>query len=196
MACSRLQRCFQPCPGCSFPPPRGRKPLAAFCLRGTTGRQGDPGLCACHDRSGEPELCTLENRIATFDQDGTLWVEHPIYTQAMFALDRVRVLAPAHPEWKNEEPFKAILSGDTEAMAHFTEKDWTEIVGATHAGMSTDEFLDDCQAMAGDGQASALQAALHRARLSADARGLGLSARQRVQHLHRDRRRPGVRARL
>jgi len=56
--------------------------------------------------------------------------------------NRVRVLAPAHPEWKNEEPFKAVLSGDLAAVAHFTEKDWTEIVGATHAGMSTDEFLD------------------------------------------------------
>ena len=89
-----------------------------------------------------PQFVPPARRIATFDQDGTLWVEHPIYTQAMFALDRVRVLAPAHPEWKNEEPFKAVLSGDLAAVAHFTEKDWTEIVGATHAGMSTDEFLD------------------------------------------------------
>jgi phosphoglycolate phosphatase-like HAD superfamily hydrolase len=89
-----------------------------------------------------PSYVPADDRVATFDQDGTLWVEHPIYTQAMFALDRVRVLAPAHPEWKNDEPFKTVLSGDLEAVGHFTEKDWTEIIGATHAGMSTDEFLD------------------------------------------------------
>ena len=53
-----------------------------------------------------------EDRIATFDQDGTLWVEHPLYGQAMFALDRVRALAPEHPEWKSQEPFAAVLSGD------------------------------------------------------------------------------------
>jgi haloacid dehalogenase-like hydrolase len=58
----------------------------------------------------------------------------------MFALDRVRVLAPQHPEWKSQEPFSVVLSGDLEKVTNFTEKDWTEIVGATHAGMSNDEF--------------------------------------------------------
>ena len=89
-----------------------------------------------------PNYVSPDNRVATFDQDGTLWVEHPIYTQAIFALDRVRVLAPAHPEWKNDEPFKTALSGDMAAVGHFTEKDWTEIIGATHTGMTTEEFLD------------------------------------------------------
>jgi phosphoglycolate phosphatase-like HAD superfamily hydrolase len=89
-----------------------------------------------------PSYVPPDDRVASFDQDGTLWVEHPIYTQAMFALDRVRVLAPAHPEWKNDEPFKTVLSGDLEAVGHFAEKDWTEIIGATHAGMTTDAFLD------------------------------------------------------
>jgi phosphoserine phosphatase len=81
-----------------------------------------------------------EDRIATFDQDGTLWAEQPLFTQAMFALDRVRALAPAHTEWKTEEPFKTVLSGDPGALGNLTEKDWTEIVGATHAGMSNEEF--------------------------------------------------------
>jgi phosphoglycolate phosphatase-like HAD superfamily hydrolase len=81
-----------------------------------------------------------EDRIATFDQDGTLWVEQPLFIQAMFALDRVRALAPAHPEWKTEEPFKTVLSGDPGALASLSEKDWTEIVGATHAGMSNEAF--------------------------------------------------------
>jgi hypothetical protein len=81
-----------------------------------------------------------EDRIATFDQDGTLWVEHPLYTQAVFALDRVRILAAQHPEWETHEPFKALLSRDANVSA-FTEKEWTEIIGVTHAGMSTEAFL-------------------------------------------------------
>ncbi len=82
------------------------------------------------------------DRIATFDNDGTLWVSHPLYTQAMFALDRVAALAPQHPEWKTEEPFKAVLAGDRAAMAKFTEGDWAKIVAATHAGMSTQAFVE------------------------------------------------------
>lgn len=82
-----------------------------------------------------------EDRIATFDQDGTLWVEHPLYTQAMFALDRVHMLAPQHPEWRNDEPFKAVLANDLPALAHFSERDWAEIIYVTHAGMSQEMFL-------------------------------------------------------
>jgi phosphoserine phosphatase len=83
-----------------------------------------------------------EDRIATFDQDGTLWVEHPIYTQAMFALDRVHTLAPQHPEWRSKDPFKAVLADDMASIGRFTERDWAEIVFATHAGMSQAAFLD------------------------------------------------------
>ncbi len=83
-----------------------------------------------------------EDRIAAFDQDGTLWVEHPLYTQAFFALDRVHEMAPKHPEWKSREPFKAVLANDLPALAHFSERDWAEIVFVTHAGMSQAEFLD------------------------------------------------------
>jgi hypothetical protein len=82
------------------------------------------------------------DRIATFDQDGTLWVEHPLYTQAFFALDRIHEMAPKHPEWKSREPFKAVLAGDLAALAHFSERDWAEIVFVTHAGISQAEFLD------------------------------------------------------
>jgi hypothetical protein len=81
-----------------------------------------------------------EDRIATFDQDGTTWVEHPLYGQGLFALDRLAEMAPDHPEWKDTEPFKAVLTGDHEAMAKFSEKDWLEIVAVTHAGMSTADF--------------------------------------------------------
>src|SRR5262249_2096823 len=79
-------------------------------------------------------------RIATFDNDGTLWVEQPMYTQLAFALDRVKSLAPQHPDWQEKEPFKAVLTGDRAALAKFTKKDLLEIVGATHSGMTTAEF--------------------------------------------------------
>src|SRR3954451_3673468 len=81
-----------------------------------------------------------EDRIATFDQDGTLWVEHPIYAQVLFALDRVAELAPQHPEWKNQEPFKSVLLGDKAAMAKFTTKDLEAIVFTTHTGMTVQAF--------------------------------------------------------
>jgi phosphoserine phosphatase len=90
---------------------------------------------------GGADYVAPADRIATFDQDGTLWVEHPLYTQAMLALDRVVEMAPEHPEWKTKEPFKAVLTGDREAMARFSEGDWVHIIGATHAGMTTEQFL-------------------------------------------------------
>jgi phosphoserine phosphatase len=79
-------------------------------------------------------------RIATFDQDGTLWVEQPMYTQVMFALDRVVALAPKHPEWKTTGPFKSVLAGDRAAMAKFTMKELEEIAFATHSGMTVETF--------------------------------------------------------
>jgi len=90
---------------------------------------------------GAPGFVAPADRIAAFDQDGTLWVEHPIYGQAVFALDRLAEMAPQHPEWKDREPFKAVLAGDRAAMARFSEKDWLEIVAVTHAGMDTEQFL-------------------------------------------------------
>lgn len=81
-----------------------------------------------------------EERFATFDQDGTLWVEHPIYSQVMFAFDRVFVLAPQHPEWKTTQPFKSVLADDKEAMAKFTMRDLEEILFATHTRMTVESF--------------------------------------------------------
>jgi phosphoglycolate phosphatase-like HAD superfamily hydrolase len=88
-----------------------------------------------------PKYVEPKDRIATFDQDGTLWTEHPLYTQTMFALHRLAEMAPNHPDWKTTDPFKSVLSGDREAMSKFSEKDWMEIVAVTHAGMGTEEFL-------------------------------------------------------
>ena len=134
-----------------------------------------------------------EDRIATFDQDGTTWVEQPLYGQGLFALDRLAEMAPDHPEWKDTEPFKAVLTGDHAAMAKFSEKDWMEIVAVTHAGMSTADFEAIVADWLPKSKNPVLRQAGHRAHLPADARGDGLPARQRLPHLHRHRRRAGVR---
>jgi haloacid dehalogenase-like hydrolase len=89
---------------------------------------------------GSPKFVLPEDRIATFDQDGTLWVEHPVYGQMMYCLDRVPVLAEQKPELKNEEPFKTVLSGDREAIAKLPLPDLEKIILATLTGMTTDEF--------------------------------------------------------
>jgi hypothetical protein len=91
-------------------------------------------------KESSPEFVPGEDRIATFDNDGTLWVEQPMYTQLVFALDRVKALAPQHPEWKEKQHFKAILDGDVKGMAAAGQKGLVELVTATHAGMTTDEF--------------------------------------------------------
>ena len=81
-----------------------------------------------------------EKRVATFDQDGTLWVEHPMYTQLIYCLESVPVVVKQKPGLRNIEPFKTVLSGDREAIAKFTRKDLTEILAATLTGMTVEEF--------------------------------------------------------
>lgn len=95
--------------------------------------------------SAGPRFVPVEKRFVTFDQDGTTWVEHPIYTQVVFAIDRVAALASQHPEWKDQEPFQSILAHDKEAMAKFTVKELEEIVMVTHAGMTVEEFRKAAQ---------------------------------------------------
>jgi phosphoglycolate phosphatase-like HAD superfamily hydrolase len=87
-----------------------------------------------------PTFVPAEERVATFDQDGTLWVEHPMYSQVMYCLDRVPAVVAKKPELKNVEPFKTVLSGNREAMAKFTMKDLEAILVATLTGMPVDEF--------------------------------------------------------
>jgi phosphoglycolate phosphatase-like HAD superfamily hydrolase len=87
-----------------------------------------------------PDFVPEAERIATFDNDGTLWSEKPAYFQLLFAIDRVKALAPEHPEWAKKQPFKAVLAGDMEALAAAGEHGLIEIVAATHAGMTTVEF--------------------------------------------------------
>ncbi len=89
---------------------------------------------------GSADFVPEADRVAVFDNDGTLWVEHPMYTQLAFALDRVKALASAHPEWKTKQPFKAVLEGDMKTLAASGEKGLVEIIMATHSGMTSDEF--------------------------------------------------------
>jgi hypothetical protein len=91
-------------------------------------------------KEGSPDFVPPGERIATFDNDGTLWCEQPMYFQFLFALDRVKALAPQHPEWKDKEPFAALLKGDLKGALAGGERAMVEIVMATHAGMTTEEF--------------------------------------------------------
>lgn len=90
--------------------------------------------------AGGPDFVPPEDRIATFDNDGTLWSEQPLYVQLAFVLDRVRALAPQHPEWRSEEPFRSVLAGDVTAALASGQQGLVNLVMATHAGMTTDEF--------------------------------------------------------
>lgn len=89
---------------------------------------------------GGSDFVPVDARVATFDNDGTLWVEHPMYAQLAFALDRVKALAPERPEWKTTQPFQAVLEGDMKALAAAGQKGLMEIVAATHTGISTEDF--------------------------------------------------------
>lgn len=91
-------------------------------------------------KEGSSDFVPPDERIATFDNDGTLWAEQPMYFQLLFALDLVKALAPQHPEWKEQEPFASLLKGDVKSALAGGEHAILEIVMATHAGMTTEEF--------------------------------------------------------
>jgi phosphoglycolate phosphatase-like HAD superfamily hydrolase len=91
-------------------------------------------------KEDSPDFVPVAQRIATFDNDGTLWCEQPMYVQFVFAIDRAKALSPQHPEWKDKEPFASILAGDVEAALAGGEKAFGEILAATHAGMTTEDF--------------------------------------------------------
>ncbi|MFM7117629.1 MAG: HAD family hydrolase [Planctomycetota bacterium] len=89
---------------------------------------------------GSPDFVPESDRIAVFDNDGTLWSEQPMYVQLAFILDRVKALAPEHPEWKEQPPFNAVLNGDLKALGAAGERGLMELLLATHAGMTSEEF--------------------------------------------------------
>lgn len=89
---------------------------------------------------GQPGFVPADQRIASFDNDGTLWAEQPMYFQLLFALDRVKAPAPQHPEWRTKEPFASLLKGDVKGALAGGERAIFQIVMATHSGMTTEEF--------------------------------------------------------
>ena len=91
-------------------------------------------------KEGSSDFVPPNERIATFDNDGTLWAEQPLYFQFLFAIDRVKALAPQHPEWKTKEPFASLLKGDTKTALTGGEHAFLEIVAATHSNLTTEEF--------------------------------------------------------
>lgn len=91
-------------------------------------------------KNGGEDFVPASERIAVFDNDGTLWAEQPTYAQLQFAVDRVKALAPLHPEWKTQEPFNHLLAGDMKAFMGGGEKSLSDVLAATHAGMTTEEF--------------------------------------------------------
>lgn len=123
-------------------------------LRPATAQGGDPlpswkegaarqsilDFVAAVTRQGTSDFVPEPQRIATFDNDGTLWCEQPMYVQLGFALDRVKALAVSHPEWRQQQPFKAVLDNDIATLAKSGEKGLVELVMATHAGMSVADF--------------------------------------------------------
>jgi hypothetical protein len=91
-------------------------------------------------KQGSPDFVPVAERIATFDNDGTLWSEQPIYTQIFFLVEQVKAMAPQHPEWKTQEPFASVLKGDLKAVTAGGEAGVAALLVATHSGMTTDEF--------------------------------------------------------
>lgn len=130
--------------------------LAQFCILAPHAglAQSDP-LHSWHDgavkasimrfvervtREGGPEYVRPVERIAVFDNDGTLWAEQPMYFQLAFAFDRIKELAPQHPDWKGKQPYKGLIEGDLDSALAAGQKGLLEVLAITHAGMTTDEF--------------------------------------------------------
>lgn len=124
--------------GCCMSDVRAEDPLPSW--NEGPAKQAIVEFVAKVTKEGGPDFVPIAQRIATFDQDGTLWVEHPMYTQVMCCLDRVGALTKEKPELKDVEPFKTVLSGDREAIARLSKADLEKILAATLTGMSVEEF--------------------------------------------------------
>jgi len=114
------------------------KPLPSW--NDGTGRQSILAFVTAVNAEGAGTYIKPSERIAVFDNDGTLWAEQPMYFQAFFIFDRIKQLAPQHPEWKEQEPFASVLKGDVQSALAGGERALIEMAMATHAGMTTDEF--------------------------------------------------------
>jgi hypothetical protein len=105
----------------------------------TASKKAIVGFVERVTKQGSPDFVSPAERIATFDNDGTLWAEQPLYFQVLFAMDRVKALAPQHPEWTDKEPFASLIKGDTKAALAGGEHAIYAIMMAAHSGITTDE---------------------------------------------------------
>jgi hypothetical protein len=119
-------------------PPALADPLPSW--NDTAPRQAIISFVEKTTKEGSPDFVPAPERVAVFDNDGTLWAEQPMYFQLFFALDRVKTLAPQHPEWKEKEPFASLLKGDVKSALAGGEHALAQILMATHAGLTTEEF--------------------------------------------------------
>ncbi|MEE1656198.1 HAD family hydrolase [Microvirga sp. CF3062] len=119
-------------------PGRAQEPLPSW--NDTAPRKAIVAFVDRVTKQGSPDFVPPAERIATFDNDGTLWAEQPLYFQLLFAIDRIKALASQHPEWKDKEPYASLLKGDVKAALAGGEHAIFAIMTATHAGMTTDEF--------------------------------------------------------
>ncbi len=129
--------------GCASPSPTTQTdapgdPLASW--NDGAAKQAITAFVTRVTTEGGPDFVPPAERIATFDNDGTLWAEQPVYFQFQFALDRVKAMAPQHPEWKTKEPFNHLLAGDMKAFMAGGEKSLMAVLAAAHSGMTTEEF--------------------------------------------------------
>jgi hypothetical protein len=123
---------------CSHGPAAAADPLPSW--RDAASKKAVVAFVDRVTKDGSPDFVPAPERIAAFDNDGTLWAEKPVPFQVFFAIDRVKALAPTHPEWQTTEPFASVLRGDLANIAAAGEHGLMAIIGATHAGMTTDEF--------------------------------------------------------
>jgi hypothetical protein len=128
-------------PSWRWPPCRSLQRRMIRCYHGMMARLNAPLWTSCSASPRQVKDFVPEpKRLATFDNDGTLWAEQPIYFQLAFAFDRVKALAPQHPEWKDQEPFKSFLAGDLQGVHAGGAKALVQLVMVSHAGITTDEF--------------------------------------------------------
>ena len=128
-------------------PPHRRQPQRRCCRRGTTAspRQAIVRFVTGVTLEGGPDFVAPAERIAVFDNDGTLWSEKPMPFQLLFALDQVTAMAADHPEWKTRQPFASVLKGDMAGLMASGEKGLLQLIAATHSGMTTDEFAQSVE---------------------------------------------------
>jgi hypothetical protein len=145
---------------------------------------------------GSSAFVPAEDRIAVFDNDGTLWAEQPLYFQFAFMLDQLKAAAPKHPEWKDNPAFKALVAKDEKALASMGMKPVLELLAVANTGMTVTQYEQQIRDWLKTARHPRFERALHRPRLQADAGTARAPAQQRLQDLHRLGRRHRVHARL